>query len=100
MNSGMFFILTRISISWTIKNILETSWRRNKRQNTCLYRYFLLEIRYVKKVLLKENFFDECKKSFTELWVSKTKTNTYIIHVKTKNLKKRKIKYEKLQRNQ
>ena len=42
----------------------------------------------------------ECKKHFTELWVTKSQTNKYIILVKTKNLKKRKIKYEKLQRNQ
>ena len=41
----------------------------------------------------------KCKKHFTELWVYKSKTNTYIILVKTKNLNKRKIKYEKLQRN-
>ena len=42
----------------------------------------------------------KCKKSFTIKWVTKTQTNTYIILVKTKNLNKRKIKYEKLQRNQ
>ena len=42
----------------------------------------------------------KCKQSFTELWVTKSQTNKYIILVKTKNLKKRKIKYEKLQRNQ
>ena len=80
------------------------SWRRpgdeRNEKKTCLYKYFLLEIRNVKKVLLKANFFDECKKSFTIKWVSNTQTNKYIILVKTKNLNKRKIKHEKLQRNQ
>ena len=61
------------------------SWRRpgdeRNDKKTCLYRYFLLEVRYVKKVLLKANFFDECKKSFTIKGVSKTSKNTYIIHV-------------------
>ena len=61
------------------------SWRRpgdeRNEKKTCLYRYFLLEIRYVKKVLLKANFFDECNQSFTIKWVSKTQTNTYIIPV-------------------
>ena len=44
------------------------SWRRpgdeRNDKKTCLYRYFLLEVRNVKKVLLKANFFDECKKKF------------------------------------
>ena len=46
----------------------------------------------------KEN--DECIQSFTNLRVYKSQTNKYIILVKTKNLNKRKIKHEKLQRNQ
>ena len=38
----------------------------------------------------------KCKNLFTNLRVSKSQTNKYIILVKTKNLNKRKIKYEKL----
>ena len=38
----------------------------------------------------------KCKNLFTNLRVYKSQTNTYIIHVKTKNINKRKIKYEKL----
>ena len=61
------------------------SWRRpgdeRNDKKTCLYTYFLLEIRNVKKVLLKANFFDECKKSFTKNRVTKTQTYTYIIPV-------------------